>query len=123
MGFEVDGEFLVTDRPLLTAGFSYVDTEIEDDQLTVRPCGATPDNPTTPLVNERAAPFCTVRDPLVPDPADAQAVQARINGNPFPQAPEYIATITARYGVPVGDSGEFFIYTDWAYQARPILHL
>ena len=40
MGFELDGEFLVTDRLLLTAGFSYVDTEIEDSQLVVDPaCG------------------------------------------------------------------------------------
>ena len=41
-----------------------------------------------------------------------------IDGNPFPQAPEYIASVTARYGVPVGDTGEFFIFTDWAFQGE-----
>ena len=41
-----------------------------------------------------------------------------IDGNPFPQAPEYIATVTARYGVPVGDAGEFFVFTDWAFQGE-----
>jgi len=110
MGFELDGEFLVTERLLLTAGLSYVDTEIQDDQLTVRACGSQPDNPLTPAVDP-VPPFCTVNDPF-----DLNSAQARIDGNPFPQAPEYIATFTARYGVPVGDAGEFFVFTDWAIQ-------
>jgi iron complex outermembrane recepter protein len=112
MGFEIDGEFLITDRLLVTAGYSYVDTEIQDDQLTVRACGSAPDNALTPAIDP-IPPFCTVQDPF-----DLNAAQARIDGNPFPQAPEYIATITARYGLPVGDSGEFFIYTDWAFQGE-----
>ena len=97
MGFELDGEFLVTDNLLLTAGLSYVDTEIKDDTLVVSPCGSG---------------LCTVRDPL-----DSNG-RAIIDGNPFPQAPEYIATVTARYGLPVGDAGEFFIFTDWALQGE-----
>jgi iron complex outermembrane receptor protein len=97
MGFDIDGEFLVTDRLLLTAGFSYNDTEIEDSQLVAGVCGTG---------------MCIVEDPL-----NANG-RAFIDGNPFPQAPEYIATITARYGVPVGDSGEFFIFTDWAFQGE-----
>ena len=36
MGFDLDGEFLVTDRLLLTAGFSYTDTELEDSTLVSR---------------------------------------------------------------------------------------
>jgi iron complex outermembrane recepter protein len=95
MGFDVDGEFLVTDRLLLTAGFSYNDTEIEDNQLVAATCGTG---------------FCTVLDPVN---ANGRAI---VDGNPFPQAPEYIATVTARYGLPVGDAGEFFVYTDWAFQ-------
>ena len=112
MGFELDGEFLVTDRLMVTAGLSYVDTEIEDDGLTVRACGSAPDDPLTPAVDP-VPPFCTVLDPFEPVSA-----QARIDGNPFPQAPEYIATFTARYGVPVGDAGEFFVFTDWAFQGE-----
>ncbi len=42
---------------------------------------------------------------------------AIIDGNPFPQAPKYIATVTARYGVPIGN-GELFFYTDWAFQGE-----
>ena len=96
MGFDLDGEFLVTDRLLLTAGFSYTDTELKDD-LTSGGCGSG---------------LCTVTDPV-----DANG-NFIIDGNPFPQAPEYIASITARYGVPVGNSGEFFIFTDWAFQGE-----
>jgi iron complex outermembrane recepter protein len=95
MGFDLDGEFLVTDRLLLTAGFSYNDTEIEDSVLTIPGCGSG---------------LCTELDPAAPNG------NLIIDGNPFPQAPEYIATVTARYGLPVGDAGEFFVFTDWAFQ-------
>ena len=97
VGFELDGEFLVTDNLLLTAGLSYVDTEIDDDDLVVAPCGSG---------------LCNVLDPR------NGAGFAFVDGNPFPQAPEYIATVTARYGLPVGDDGEFFIFTDWAFQGE-----
>ncbi len=97
VGFELDGEFLVTDNLLLTAGLSYVDTEIDDSQLVAGTCGTG---------------MCTVLDPVN---ANNRAI---IDGNPFPQAPEYIATVTARYGLPVGDSGEFFVFTDWAFQGE-----
>jgi outer membrane receptor protein involved in Fe transport len=96
MGFDLDGEFLVTDRFMLTLGLSYSDTELKDKNLVVPPCGSG---------------LCTVTDPL-----DANG-NAIINGNPFVQAPEYIATVAARYGIPVGD-GELFFYTDWAFQGK-----
>ncbi|HEY4645566.1 MAG TPA: TonB-dependent receptor [Steroidobacteraceae bacterium] len=97
MGFDLEGEFLVTDNFLMTLGLSYTDTEIEDDVLVVPPCGSG---------------LCTVLDPL------DGAGNAIIDGNAFTQAPEYIATITARYGIPVGDSGEIYFYTDWAFQGE-----
>jgi iron complex outermembrane receptor protein len=95
MGFDIEGEFLVTDRLLLTAGYSYNDTEIEDSSLVVEPCGTG---------------MCRVTDPR-----DSNG-NAIVDGNPFPQAPEYVATVTARYGLPVGDAGEIFVFTDWAFQ-------
>ena len=97
MGFDVDGEFLVTDRLQFTAGFSYNDTEIQDDVLVIPPCGSG---------------LCTVTDPL-----DANG-NAIIDGNPFPQAPETIFTLTADYRVPVGPEGEVFFSTDWAFQGE-----
>lgn len=108
-GFEIDAQYLVNDYLTLTAGYSYNNTEIQDDSLTVLPCGANPAFGSTGN--------CTVLDPR-PD-----GFRATIDGNPFPQAPETIFTFTARYATPVGDSGEFFIFTDWAFQGETNLFL
>ena len=97
IGFDFDGEFLITDRFMMTLGLSYTDTEIKDNSLAVAPCGSD---------------LCTVLDPL---DTDGNAI---VNGNSFTQAPEYIATISARYGIPVGNNGEWFFYTDWAFQGE-----
>jgi len=97
MGFDLDGEFLLTDRFLMTLGFSYTDTEIKDSALVIPPCGSG---------------LCTVLDPL------DGAGNAIVDGNSFTQAPEYIATVTARYGIPVGGNGELFFFTDWAFQGK-----
>ncbi|MEZ0469305.1 TonB-dependent receptor [Luteimonas salinilitoris] len=97
-GFELDLEAYLTDSLLVTFGSSYNDTEIDDPDLAVAPCGG----------------GCTVLDPASPDPDRPGTVL--IDGNPLPQAPEWVHTLTARYGVPVGE-GEFFVYTDWAYRS------
>jgi iron complex outermembrane receptor protein len=108
-GFEVDAQYLATDNLTLTAGYSYNKTEIKDNSLTVLPCGANP--------AFGATGNCAVLDPR-PD-----GFQASIDGNPFPQAPETIFNFTARYAVPMGDDGEFSIYTDWAFQGETNLFL
>ena len=97
VGFDLDAEFQATDNLALTLGLSYVDTEIDDPNLTVAPCGSGQ---------------CTVLDPL-----DANG-NAIVDGNSFVQAPEYIATFTLRYGLPIGDNGELFFFTDWSYQGE-----
>jgi iron complex outermembrane receptor protein len=99
-GFEVDTQYLVSDNFVLTAGFSYNDTELEDANLLVAPCGAN----------------CTVLDRVVDG-------LAAVDGNPFPQAPKTIFTFTARYSVPVGNDGELFAYTDWSFQGETNLFL
>ncbi len=48
---------------------------------------------------------------------------AFIDGNPFPQASETIFNFTARYTIPAGDDGEFFVFTDWAFQGETNLFL
>jgi len=96
-GFDLDGEFLLTERFLVTLGLSYSDTKIKDKVLRVPPCGSG---------------LCTVLDPL-----DANG-NAIIDGNSFPQAPEYIASVTARYGIPMANNSEFFLETDWAFQGK-----
>ena len=59
---------------------------------------------------------CTVLDPEVFD-ADGNFLGYNISGNSFPNAPEWIGNVTARYGVSV-PGGEAYVYTDWAYKGE-----
>ncbi|MEM7638193.1 MAG: TonB-dependent receptor [Pseudomonadota bacterium] len=97
-GFEADIEALVTDNLIVTGGLSYNDTEIKDDVLLSPGCGAP----------------CTVLDPAVD--VDGQTF-FNISGNSFPNAPEWIANFTARYGVPFQD-GELYVFTDWSFKGE-----
>ena len=102
-GFELDSAFQVTPDFLITAGVSWNNTKIQDDTLAVGICGQ-----------------CTVTDPTVVLSGNTRAL---VDGNPFPNAPEWIADVTARYGVPVGNGGEIFAFTDWAYQGKTNLFI
>ena len=93
-GFELDLQAYLAENLLLTLGASYNDTEINDPNLTVQPCGG----------------GCTVLDPV------ASPGFVYIDGNPLPNAPKNIYNLTLRYGIPVSN-GEFFAYTDWAYRS------
>jgi iron complex outermembrane recepter protein len=92
-GAELDIQAYLTPKLLVTLGASYNDTEIDDSSISVGTCAA-----------------CTVTDPIV-------GGLAVIDGNRLPQAPEWIANFTLRYGFPVGN-GELFAYTDWAYRSE-----
>jgi iron complex outermembrane receptor protein len=96
-GVEVDASLNPFEGMDLTAGFSLNDTEIQDEDLEVGICGAN----------------CTVLDPI-----NADTGNALINGNPLPQAPRFIANATARYGIPVSDTGEVFVYGDIAHRSK-----
>lgn len=108
-GFEAELEAAPTDNLFFTAGISYNDTEFQDPDLAVGACGSP----------------CTITDPFfqVPNPApptadlDGLDEFAFIDGNPFPQAPEWVIAWTARYGIPFRN-GEFFAFTDWNYRSR-----
>lgn len=102
-GFEAELELLPVPNLLLTSGLSYNHTEIDDARLLVEPCGG----------------GCTVTDPLV---SVGGANRARVNGNPFPNAPEWMLNATARYSVPVS-GGEIYIFTDWNYRSELNLFL
>lgn len=97
-GFELDAEFKPTENFLLSFGASYNNTRIEDAALAVGICAQ-----------------CTVTDPTV---MLGGSTRALVDGNPFPNAPEWILDASAPDGVPVGNDGEFFLSTDWAYQDR-----
>ncbi|MGI9262641.1 MAG: TonB-dependent receptor [Woeseiaceae bacterium] len=96
-GFDLDMSLYLSENFVITAGYSTVDTEIRDRQLTLPACGSG---------------ACTPQDPV--DPVSGNLL---INGNPFPGAPEYTFNFTARFGIPT-DSGEFFIFTDWYRQGK-----
>ncbi len=91
-GVEIEGEWAVTDNLFLTLAYGYANTEIKDANLVVAPCGSGQ---------------CTVTDPL------DGAGFARINGNPFPNAPEYTLDFTARYEHPLASGARVFAATDW----------
>jgi iron complex outermembrane receptor protein len=94
-GAELDLQAYITPKLLVTLGASYNETEINDAGISVGTCFA-----------------CTVTDPV-----DALTGLAVIDGNSLPQAPEWIANFTLRYGIPLGN-GELFAYTDWAYRSE-----
>ncbi|MEL7449275.1 MAG: TonB-dependent receptor [Pseudomonadota bacterium] len=96
IGFDVDGEFVITDNFFVTAGFAYTDTELQDSTLAAGTCGTG---------------LCTVLDPL-----DGNG-NALVDGNAFPQAPDLQFSFTARWSKPTAN-GEIFVFTDWAYQGE-----
>lgn len=100
-GFEVDAEWRATKSLVVGGGFSYNNTELKDQNLLVAPCGSGMCTPTNPSNG----------DGLV-----------FIDGNPFPQAPETILTVNARYDIPVS-TGEIYIYGDVARQGETNLFL
>lgn len=99
-GFEIDAEAIPMDNLFVTAGLSYNKTEIKDDVLLAPGCGG----------------GCTVLDPPVFDSGN-NLLGYNISGNSFPNAPEWIANVTARYAIPVM-GGEYYGYTDWAYKGE-----
>ncbi|MEI6895178.1 MAG: TonB-dependent receptor [Colwellia sp.] len=98
-GFEIDATYLLTENLLLNMGFSYNHTEIKDKNLGVAPCGG----------------GCTVTDPV--EVIDGKDI-ALIDGNPFPQAPEWIYSLSGSYILPINDNGEFFIFSDFSAQGK-----
>ncbi len=94
-GFELDTAFQITPQFQVTLGLAYNHTEIRDENLAVGICAQ-----------------CTVTDPTV---VIADSTRALVDGNPFPNAPEFSGDFTASYTIPVGDNDEFFIFTDWTY--------
>ena len=101
-GLEADAEWRPTKRLLLTGGVSLLHSEIKDKRVFAQVCAL------------NGVIVCTVQNPTIKVGANTFA---QIDGNPLPNAPEYMLNMTARYGVPVGD-GEVFIATDWNLQGR-----
>ncbi len=98
-GIELEGRFLIGDNFELSASYATSETEIRDGPLRVGVCVS-----------------CTV--------LDGQDVNgfAFIDGNPFPNAPEYTLNVTGELFFPMG-SGEVFAYIDYAQQGKTNIFL
>jgi iron complex outermembrane receptor protein len=94
-GLELNFDAYITPDFLMTFSTSYNKTAINDSSLAVGVCAQ-----------------CTVLNPK------NAAGQALINGNSLPNAPEWIANVTARYGMPAANGGEYYVYTDWSYRSE-----
>jgi iron complex outermembrane receptor protein len=101
-GVELDVQAVPMDHLLVTVNGSYNFTKLEDRNLALFPCGASAIFP----------PSCTVYGAF-----DAATGKVSIDGNPLPQAPEWVANATLRYGIPLA-GGELFAYTDWSYRSK-----
>ncbi|WP_349741329.1 TonB-dependent receptor [Roseateles cavernae] len=95
-GFELNLELLPTDNLLLTLSTSYNDTKIKDRSLTMPQAGSGATMIGTPDANGNYS----------------------IYNNPLPNAPKWIANLTARYSMPTAAGNEFYVYTDWAYRSK-----
>lgn len=93
-GIEFDLDWLIAKNLILTAGFGYADTEIEDSTLAVAPgIGAT----------------------TVTDPIDGNG-NALINGNPFQHAPKWTLNAELSYQKPLASGNSLFFFTDWKFK-------
>lgn len=96
-GIELDGDVYLGAGFSLAGGFAWNHTEIKDSDLLVAFCGAN----------------CTVTDPIV---NVGTTRRANIDGNPFPQAPEYTANLTLNYVRTLAGGAQVFASTDWVMQ-------
>ena len=95
-GVEANLDAYVTPQLLFTANGSYNYTKIKDPDLVVFGCAA-----------------CKVNNAPGTIPGTYH-----VDGNALPQAPKYIGNFTLRYGIPDGNGGEYFAYTDWTYRSK-----
>jgi len=94
-GFEADMRWAPAQEWLLTLGLSNNNTEIQDDDLAVAPCGG----------------GCTVLDPIGPN-------GALVDGNSLPHAPEWIVNGALDYRRALGSGNLFTGSVDWAYNSE-----
>ena len=107
-GLEADIDWAATDHLSFNAGFALNKTEIKDSALAVSPCGSAG----FAGLPGAGQSHCTVLDPL-----DANG-NALIDGNPFPNAPEYTANFVANYRAPIGSNMEFLATLDGSIQGK-----
>ena len=91
-GVEFEIDYVVTENLILSGGFGYNKTEIDEPGLSTASCGSG---------------ICTVLDTL-----DANDF-ALIDGNAFQHAPKWTLNVELDYNRPLASGNEFYLYTDW----------
>lgn len=94
-GVEFDVDIALTDNMILSGGFGYNKTELNDKQLTL-PIG----------------PMATSRDPL------DENGRAIIDGNPFQHAPKWTANVQLDVTQPLSNGTELYLFTDWKLKGK-----
>ncbi len=94
-GLEADIEYIPSAQWLMRFGLSYNPTEIQDENLTVTPCGG----------------GCTVLDPIAANGG------ALVDGNSLPHAPDWIINGIINFRADPVDKG-FFGALDWTYYSE-----
>jgi iron complex outermembrane receptor protein len=100
-GVEADLEWRPVQNLLLTAGASWLHSEIKDKRVYAQVCAL------------NGVVVCTVENPTIKVGANTFA---QIDGEPLPNAPEYNLNFTGRYDIPVSDGSRVFVATDWNLQ-------
>jgi iron complex outermembrane recepter protein len=100
-GVEADLEWRPVRNLLLTAGASYLHSEIKDKRVYAQVCAL------------NGVVVCTVENPTI---KVGNNTFAQIDGQPLPNAPKYNLNFTGRYDIPVGEAGRVFVATDWNVQ-------
>ena len=106
-GVEAELEARPIDNFRINMGLSLLHTQIEDSNVYAQVGAA--------VVGGVAVPSETVLNPLK---QVGNNFYAQINGNPFPNAPDYNFNISARYDIPVGGESKVFIAGDFNMQGK-----
>ena len=105
-GLEVDSEWRPIRNLTLTAGLSLLHTEIDDNSVYAQAC------------TFHGFLICSVQNPVI---FANGAWNAKLNGNPLPNAPTYNLSATARYDFPLENGDRVFVSTDWKVQGQTLL--
>jgi len=104
-GVEADMDWRPIRNLAISAGASYLHTEIQDKRVFAQACSL------------NGVLVCTVNDPIFTRGSGTGTTYfAQIDGNPLPNAPKWNLNIAARYDIPVFERGKIFVATDWNLQ-------
>ena len=95
-GLETSFEVKPIENLLLDLEASYNFTQIQDPALEIHGCGG----------------GCTMENPR-----DPRTGNYRIDGNPLPSAPRWIASASGRYSVPLQNDTEVYLVNSWTYRS------